>query len=140
LPGSELQQATSTDTKEATIMFITSPSNRERDLNITLAEGQNDEETVIARIFAQLFELGGSKVEHYYGDFARDVFWMQRNFADILSGKVFFWGVRSTGTSLGFDRGEVLHLCDPFYTFRIKVEHVQKYGHKELVFTSARLG
>ena len=119
-------------------MFITNTTKRERDLSLTVQEAALDKDTFIARLFGALFELGGSKVEHYYSDFARDVFWMERNFMQLLNGQVFYYGTRSTGTSIGFDEFEVKAMTNNVL-FRVEVTREDKSWGTLLVVTSYQM-
>lgn len=119
-------------------MFIATTTKRERDLSLTVQEAALDKETFIARLFGELFQLAGSKVEHYYSDFARDVFWLDRNFLEILGGKVFYYGSRSAGTSIGFDEADVKALTNNVL-FRVQVTREDKSWGTLLVVTSVQL-
>jgi hypothetical protein len=121
-------------------MFITNATKRERDLSLTVQEAAADHETFIVRLFAELFELGGHKVEHYFSDFGRDVFWLERNFDAILNGQVFYFGTRSSGTSIGFDEADVKQMNSLSNTFRVEVTRHDKSWGVLLVVTSYRLG
>lgn len=61
-------------------------------------------DSIRAALFGKLLDLAFPIVEHYRGDIFRDALWIDRH----VNGPCrFFYGVRDTGTSIGFSQRDV---------------------------------
>lgn len=104
------------------------------DLNVTFDEASSLEgkQTAIARIFGKVYGPMAGKVEHYHSDLARDVFWLDTNFSEVvIASQTFYWSFREAGSSIGFDDQYVRALGGR--TFECKVDWENKWGEEHLV-------
>lgn len=99
-----------------------------KDLNITQTEAIKDPTTLVARVFAAVAAKAIYLVEYYHGDLARDTLWLRDHASDLLVGTHFYWGFRSTGTSLSQDKSFVLNTCSTVFAVEVKPE--DKWGDK----------
>lgn len=94
---------------------------------VELCSGNSVRDVPRQLIFGQLVKLACPVVSHYHSDLYHDAMWLNSHIPDGMYRMVFFYGVRSTGTSIGTDHQLVATSNDHVYRITVTNRRMGDY-------------